>query len=136
MSKEVAVNVYFRAFAETKLIVDDDFDVTDGDAVEAEWSDAFDYGMDVVEMLERNIEVVHVATIRDHAEPQRWLDKAKIMFIRAVCAKELGASVNFPFFRDSWNEGETGDEALLRIFHAERPNQDSDLDTVLVMCHG
>lgn len=56
--------------------------------------------------------------------------------IRSVCAREFKIDYEYPFFSYDYREGETADDALLRLFRDERPLQTSDEDTVLVMCHG
>lgn len=56
--------------------------------------------------------------------------------IRAICAHELDASYDYPFFWTERQEGEQPDDTLIRLFKAERVNHGSDFYTVLVMCHG
>lgn len=63
----------------------------------------------------------------------RWLT---VRWIRTVCALELGSGVTYPYFSADYRTGETADEALWRIYTAERQHHDDDLHTVLVMCHG
>jgi hypothetical protein len=59
-----------------------------------------------------------------------------VQFIRAICARELDAPFDYPYFRADRREGETPDQTLLRLFEQERPHWDSDKQTVMVMCHG
>lgn len=63
----------------------------------------------------------------------RWLT---VRWIRTVCALELGSGITYPYFNADYRAGETADEALWRIYTAERRHHDDDLHTVLVMCHG
>lgn len=56
--------------------------------------------------------------------------------IRTVCARELGSPYEYPFFNMDYQPGESPNEALLRLFTAERRHHDSDLDAILVLCHG
>jgi hypothetical protein len=77
-------------------------------------------------------------------------DVELVSFIRETWARETGAQKDYPFGWASWKvEGdvrdtdharslgqELADAMLLELFKAERPYCESDLDTVLVMCHG
>jgi hypothetical protein len=57
-------------------------------------------------------------------------------FVRIITAYELKSSVDYPFFNADYADGETADDALARLFNAERGYHDTDFETVLVMCHG
>lgn len=59
-----------------------------------------------------------------------------IRCIRAICARELNSDFEFPFFWSGYMPEETPDQAIMRMFKAEREHQDTDFDTVLVLCHG
>lgn len=63
-------------------------------------------------------------------------DFTLVQYIRLICAEELGLPRNYPFFGADALEGETPDETLVRVYHAERTSHDSALETVLVLCHG
>jgi len=65
-------------------------------------------------------------------------DAQRVHWLRTICARELAPTpYDYDWFSGSWLPGETdADAALLRMFTEERPYHDSDLATVLVMCHG
>jgi hypothetical protein len=59
-----------------------------------------------------------------------------IRCVRAICAHELDRPYDYPFFQADYLPGEHPDDALVRLFVAERANHGSDFYTVLVLCHG
>lgn len=63
-------------------------------------------------------------------------DTELIHLIRTICAREFNSDYSFDFFNLDYRPGETPDEALLRMFHAEREHNDGDEEAVLVLCHG
>lgn len=63
-------------------------------------------------------------------------DERIVRLVRTTCAEEFSADYSSDFFAMDYEPGETADEALARLFHAERKNQDTDRDTALVLCHG
>jgi hypothetical protein len=56
--------------------------------------------------------------------------------IRAICALELKTDPNYPFFKSNYRDNETADQAILRLFLAERRYHLNDFEAVLVMCRG
>jgi hypothetical protein len=66
----------------------------------------------------------------------READASLVLMIRRVCARELNEPPSFPFFHADYFVGESPDAALLRLFRAERPNNSSDKETIMVLCHG
>ena len=63
-------------------------------------------------------------------------ERLQVQQIRAICAKEFGVDDDYSFFSSCYREGEAPDNAILRLFNAEREHNISDKATVLVMCHG
>lgn len=53
--KKIIIPAYVRMFTETIAEVPDDFDVTDGDAVDAVWMEQRNLG-DAVDLLEANLD--------------------------------------------------------------------------------
>jgi hypothetical protein len=86
--------------------------------------------------------------LTEHVLDQK--DRDTVRMIRTLCAAELDAEYDYPFFWGSYDNApgneaqalrlsrEVADREILRIFRSERtaPNIDSDFETVLVMCHG
>lgn len=56
--------------------------------------------------------------------------------IRTICSREFDALYTDRFFELDYEEGETADHALVRLFRHERPNHDTDEEAILVLCHG
>ena len=75
-------------------------------------------------------------TYIERLESEQYIQDPMVRVIRSICAFELGKDHNFPFFNSNYKPGEHPDDAISRLFYEERPHQDTDFDTVLVMCHG
>lgn len=61
-----------------------------------------------------------------------WL----VDWIRSICARELDADQAYPFFHCDYLEGETPDAAIERLFLVARSECRTDLEAVLLLCHG
>lgn len=118
-----------------------------------------DLNDDGVYVLRVQVQDITGAVVLLFCDPSDDFDDASdadmVTWIRAICARELQSlyverddttvnGTDFPFFWASYDaphnhrdvSREIADAQLLRIFRAERPNHDTDLDAMLVMCHG
>lgn len=72
----------------------------------------------------------------DKYTPPYQDDVELVQWIRESCANELRSDPAFPFFHMNHHDGESPDDALLRLFREERANHSTDRDAVLALCHG
>lgn len=68
-------------------------------------------------------------------------DAGVVARIRMICAREFGVDESYPFFWADYRDGETADEALLRLYNQERRAQGitdrTAIDEIaMVLCHG
>lgn len=70
------------------------------------------------------------ARIRDAWSEERAL----VDFIRTICAHELDADYDLDFFYRDYHEGESADDALLRLFRTEKSSGNHESDTEVVLC--
>lgn len=76
------------------------------------------------------------------AELRALADRSLVAKIRLICAREFNLDPSYDFFYLNYNEGESADAALLRLFQEEHEDQRSRgyaptfRDVILTLCHG